>query len=120
MRIEFAKDQLGEQVLVSTSRAARILNVAPETVRSWERSGRLRAIKTMDGTRVFLLADVEALRRQRAADIHRDDRAEQDSDDRDRPAITRRDTDDHARNRDSRHDARRAGGTRKGRPIAGG
>ncbi|MEO8077054.1 MAG: helix-turn-helix domain-containing protein [Acidobacteriota bacterium] len=54
-------------VLILTSQAARILNVAPETVRVWEGSGRLRAVRTAGGVRLFDLADVQRLVEQRDA-----------------------------------------------------
>ncbi len=47
--------------------AARILGVAAETVRLWERDGRLRATRTPNGTRVFERADVLDLQRRREA-----------------------------------------------------
>ena len=50
-----------------TSEVARINAVAPETVRLWERSGRLRAVKTAGGVRLFDRRDVERLAREREA-----------------------------------------------------
>jgi excisionase family DNA binding protein len=44
-----------------TSEVARILDVSAETVRLWERNGRLRAQKTEKGVRLFDRADVVAL-----------------------------------------------------------
>jgi DNA-binding transcriptional MerR regulator len=50
---------------VLTSEAARILNVSPQTVRIWERIGRLRAVKAAKGVRVFDRRDVDRLARER-------------------------------------------------------
>jgi excisionase family DNA binding protein len=50
-----------------TSEVARILNVTPETVRLWERIGRLHAVKTARGVRLFDRRDVEHLARERQA-----------------------------------------------------
>jgi excisionase family DNA binding protein len=49
-----------------TSEVARILNVSAETVRLWERSGRLPALKTEKGVRLFDRRDVVALAEQLA------------------------------------------------------
>jgi excisionase family DNA binding protein len=55
---------------VLSGEAARILNVSVDTVRLWERRGRLPALKTAAGVRLFDRADVaalaERLTRQRA------------------------------------------------------
>ena len=48
-----------------TNEVARVLNVTPETVRSYERVGRLRAVKTASGLRLFDRRDVERLAQQR-------------------------------------------------------
>lgn len=53
--------------ILSTSTAARELNVAAQTVRLWERLGKLPAVKTTDGRRLFFRSDVEKLKRERAA-----------------------------------------------------
>ena len=50
-----------------TNEAARVLAVSPETVRFWERVGRLRAVKTASGLRLFDRRDVERLARDREA-----------------------------------------------------
>lgn len=44
--------------LMTTSEAARLLNRAPDTIRQMERSGRLPAMKTANGQRLFRRADV--------------------------------------------------------------
>jgi excisionase family DNA binding protein len=69
--MEVAIDQQ-EAVLppLLTSSAARILNVTPDTVRAWERSGRLPAVKTDRGVRLFDRRDVERLARER--ETHRE------------------------------------------------
>lgn len=48
-----------------TNDAARRLNVSPQTIRVWERAGRLPAVKTERGTRLFDRRDVEQLARER-------------------------------------------------------
>jgi DNA-binding transcriptional MerR regulator len=45
-----------------------MLHVSPETVRLWERSGHLRALRTEGGVRLFDRRDVERLAREREAD----------------------------------------------------
>ena len=54
---------------ILTTEAAGIIGVAADTIRYWERTGRLRAVKTSGGVRLFARHDVEALRdgRERAA-----------------------------------------------------
>ena len=54
-------------VPVLTSEAGRIWRRSAETVRALERSGVLKAIRTAGGVRVFNLADVERLAREREA-----------------------------------------------------
>ena len=51
--------------LVLSGEAARILNVSVDTVRLWERLGRLPALKTATGVRLFDRRDVERLARAR-------------------------------------------------------
>ena len=46
---------------LSVNGAAKILNIAAQTVRDWERKGRLRALRTETGTRIFSRSDVERL-----------------------------------------------------------
>jgi excisionase family DNA binding protein len=50
-----------------TSDVARLLSVSSDTVRLWERLGRLPALKTAGGTRLFDRRDVEQLAREREA-----------------------------------------------------
>ena len=50
-----------------TRDVAKILDVSTERVRQLERAGALTAVRTPGGTRIFRLADVERLRRQREA-----------------------------------------------------
>jgi DNA-binding transcriptional MerR regulator len=49
-----------DELLMATG-AAKILNRSAEAVRFYERTGRLPAIRTADGTRLFRVQDVEAL-----------------------------------------------------------
>jgi excisionase family DNA binding protein len=46
---------------LSVNGAAKILNIAAQTVREWERRGRLHALRTETGTRIFSRFDVEQL-----------------------------------------------------------
>lgn len=55
---------------VLTSEAARILGVSAQSVRQWERLGRLHATKTAGGVRLFARSDVEAMRRVIAQHRH--------------------------------------------------
>lgn len=58
-----------------TSQVARRCGVSPDTVRFWERSGRLPASRTQNGVRLFDPATVErfASARQAARECHADD-----------------------------------------------
>jgi excisionase family DNA binding protein len=49
--------------LILTSEAARLLGISAQSVRQWERTGRLRAAKTAGGVRLFSRSDVEQMRR---------------------------------------------------------
>ena len=51
---------MDDKLLMATD-AGKILNRSAETVRFYERTGRLSAIRTADGTRLFRQSDVEAL-----------------------------------------------------------
>lgn len=55
---------------VLTTEAARLLRVSAETIRLWERQGRLPAIKTERGVRLFDRRDVERLARERRVPEH--------------------------------------------------
>jgi excisionase family DNA binding protein len=50
---------------VLSGEAAQILDVSVDTVRLWERQGRLRALKTTHGVRLFDRQEVERLARER-------------------------------------------------------
>ena len=56
-----------EPPFLLTSEVARVLGVTPETVRHWERVGRLPAQKTSTGVRLFDRRDVERFARAREA-----------------------------------------------------
>jgi hypothetical protein len=60
-------DQPAEVDLLQTGDVARMLEVSAETVRLWERLGRLPALKTERGVRLFHRRDVERLAREREA-----------------------------------------------------
>lgn len=51
--------------IVSVSEAARIIGVCAPTIRSWAKSGKLPTFRTPSGQRLFLVADVEQLARER-------------------------------------------------------
>jgi DNA-binding transcriptional MerR regulator len=61
---EAATDSIN--LLLLTGDVARILQVSAETVRLYERLGRLHARKTARGIRLFDRRDVERLARERA------------------------------------------------------
>ena len=44
---------------LTTNAVAKLMNVAPDTVRFYERTGRLAAIRTTSGVRLFRREDVE-------------------------------------------------------------
>jgi excisionase family DNA binding protein len=52
---------------LTTSDVARECQVAGETVRAWHKAGKLAAERTARGYRLFRRADVERLKRDRAA-----------------------------------------------------
>jgi excisionase family DNA binding protein len=52
---------------LTTSDAAVLLGVTAATVRAYEANGRLRAVRTQGGWRLFMRDDVERLRSERAA-----------------------------------------------------
>jgi excisionase family DNA binding protein len=56
-----------------TGDVARRCEVSPEAVRYWANTGRLPAIKTVGGRRLFLASDVDAWRARRAASVSRAD-----------------------------------------------
>jgi excisionase family DNA binding protein len=58
---------LNDTRLLLTNEVARILDVSPDTVRLWERVGRLPALKTPGGVRLFAQRDVEQLALERSA-----------------------------------------------------
>jgi len=55
-----------EEMLLTPSEAAQILGVTPEAVRSLNNKGKLPALKTMKGRRLFLLSHVRLLAEQRS------------------------------------------------------
>mgnify|MGYP002633057286 CR=1 FL=1 len=56
------KESTSNPILTST--AAQILRISEGTVRLWERTGRLHAVKTSGGVRLFDRAEVTALAEQ--------------------------------------------------------
>lgn len=53
--------------LLTVGDAAKVAGVAAETIRLWERLGKLPAMRTASGLRLFNRADVEQFARRRAA-----------------------------------------------------
>ena len=56
---------MSDPVYLTPADVARLCGVTPAAVRKWERLGRLSCIRTAGGSRLFRLADVEALRAAR-------------------------------------------------------
>ncbi len=57
-----------EPQFISTGPVARELGVAVETLRLWERTGKIAvARRTSDGRRLYTREDVDRIRRERAA-----------------------------------------------------
>lgn len=52
--------------LLTPGDVARICVVSPDTVRLWERKGKLRGLRTESGIRLFRRRDVERLAAERA------------------------------------------------------
>lgn len=50
-----------------TSDVARVFDVSGEAVRKWERTGRLPALRTISGVRIFAGRDVLRLQAERAS-----------------------------------------------------
>jgi hypothetical protein len=48
-----------DDLLITVSEVGRILNRCAKTVREYDRSGRLRALRTRRGVRLFRVIDVE-------------------------------------------------------------
>ncbi len=59
------KETQMQVVPLLTGEAARVLKVSPQTVRLWERLGRIAAVKTSAGIRLFDPRDVARLARKR-------------------------------------------------------
>lgn len=55
-----------DDTLLTPSEAGRILSVTPEAVRAMHRTGRLSALRTLGGRRLFLRSEVERLATERA------------------------------------------------------
>jgi excisionase family DNA binding protein len=55
-----------DDMLLTPSEAGRILGLTPDAVRALANKGRLPALKTLGGRRLFLRSDVDELARARA------------------------------------------------------
>ena len=53
--------------LMLASEAGRLLDVSAATIRVWEKTGRLPAIRTAGGVRLFAASAIERLKHERAA-----------------------------------------------------
>ena len=62
---------VGEEVLLTPCEAGRILGLTSEAVRALNNKGRLPALKTLGGRRLFRMGDVQRLAEVRAQDAHR-------------------------------------------------
>jgi excisionase family DNA binding protein len=62
------------ETFFTTLDVAKILQVSPDTVRQWERRGKLAATRTAGGMRLFRRDDIEMLASQRrTSEIGRDE-----------------------------------------------
>lgn len=61
--------------LISISKAAYLLGVHPDTLRNWDDSGQLRAVRTMGGHRRYKLSEIENI--QENADADREEEIKQ-------------------------------------------
>ena len=61
------------QTFLTTFDAAKVLQVSPATVRLWNRLGKLPAIRTVGGMRLFTSEDVDRLATERRLDRTADD-----------------------------------------------
>ncbi|MFQ5880375.1 MAG: helix-turn-helix domain-containing protein [Dehalococcoidia bacterium] len=52
--------------LLTCGDAARVLSVVPDTVRAMERAGRLPAVRTLGGIRLFRREDIDRVAAERA------------------------------------------------------
>jgi DNA-binding transcriptional MerR regulator len=55
-----------EDEFLMTTHAARELEVAPQTIILWNNQGKLSAIRTANGVRLYKRQDIERLKRERA------------------------------------------------------
>lgn len=62
------KAKTSDNDFLTTAPAARELGVASQTVIEWERQGKLPAIKTSGGVRLFRREDIEVLKKKRQAE----------------------------------------------------
>ncbi len=56
--------------MLMTADAARVLDVTPAMIRLLERQGKLKAVRTMSGVRLFPRAEVMRVRAERDARAH--------------------------------------------------
>jgi len=57
---------LCDDIFITSAPAARQLEVSSQTVINWQKSGKLPAIKTSNGVRLFRRSDIERLKSERA------------------------------------------------------
>ena len=58
---------MSETKYLTIGQAARTLEVSVDTLRRWEATGKVSAVRTPGGQRTFLAEDIEAIRNGRAA-----------------------------------------------------
>lgn len=58
---------IADDMYATTGEAARILGVAPTTLRRWARQGHIRHLTDPNGWRLYRAGDIHELRNERAA-----------------------------------------------------
>jgi DNA-binding transcriptional MerR regulator len=57
---------LASDIFIMSAAAARELEVSSQTIINWEKTGKLAAIKTANGVRLFRRSDIERMKTVRA------------------------------------------------------
>lgn len=52
---------MANETLIGIKRASEMLGICTDTLRSWDKSGKLIAVKTMGGHRRYRLSDIQKL-----------------------------------------------------------
>lgn len=61
LRIIKQEATMANDILISIKKAAEMLGVCPDTLRTWDRQGKLTALKTMGGHRRYRLSEIQRL-----------------------------------------------------------